>query len=565
MLIFSVRLYVYAWCGFLSFLSVLFLFIFTYHITSDSSFMVTFDLFDFSLFSFTFVILSDVYSSLFSFSVSLISLVVFLFSFYYFDALSKLSYFIWVTFFFVLSILLLINFSDLFFVILGWDGLGLVSFLLILFYQSPTSVFSSIFTLLMNRLGDCLLVLTIIFFSVSSCFLGFSFSFMPLSVVFFLVLAFITKSALFPFSPWLPAAMAAPTPISSLVHSSTLVTAGLYLMMRNFYYIRSTPEVLGFLQVVGLFTSFYAGCSSLVESDLKKIVALSTLSHLGFICFSLGLGWCHLAFFHLLSHAFFKSTLFMAVGIFIVNHLHYQDRRYHSSLVVRGVLPSSVILISEANLLGFPFLRGFYSKDYVLESFSYSFIGAFLVIVTYFNLIFTYSYSLRILSSLFSFNKLAVFSIARSEFFTFFVCLSFLSFFSVFFGWFFVSFFYLPPFFISSFLKFIPLSLLRLCFIFYLTFYNSTLILPSFFIYFFTGIAFLSPIWSNLSSRVYFIISSLFSRSVERGYLQYFLVGGLVSVFFEFSRFIMFLYTWSFRVSVLYLFIFRLLFFIWFV
>ena len=146
-----------------------------------------------------------------------------------------------------------------------------------------------------------------------------------------LLLTFFTKSAIFPFSPWLPAAIAAPTPISSLVHSSTLVTAGLYLIIRNYPLVSGSRFSLSALSLLGVFTSLYAGLSSTVEPDLKKVVALSTLSHLGFILLALGLGQLQLAFFHLLIHAFFKSRLFISLGAIIVSRSHYQDSRFFSS------------------------------------------------------------------------------------------------------------------------------------------------------------------------------------------------------------------------------------------
>lgn len=307
-----------------------------------------------------------------------------------------------------------------------------MSFFLILFYQNRASILSASFTLLINRLGDALLILTILILGFSQPFLGFVFT-LKLESVFLLtvfLLGLMTKRALFPFSPWLPAAMAAPTPISSLVHSSTLVTAGLYLMMRNFVLLSMVDSFLFLLVVVGLFTSLYAGLRSLVETDLKKVVALSTLRHLGFICYSLGLGWCSLAFLHLLAHAFFKSSLFIALGTFIASQFHYQESRYFSSFGVLYPVSSSVILVSEANLLGLPFLRGFYSKDLVLESMSYSFLGYFIVFVSYFNLFFTFIYSFRILISIFGVSRLSAYVLGVKDISLFTSLLTLLSLFS---------------------------------------------------------------------------------------------------------------------------------------
>jgi len=188
--------------------------------------------------------------------------------------------------------LILINFDDLLFVMLGWDGLGVVSFFLIIFYQSPVRLFSGVFTFFMNRVGDGLFIGRIILLGYSCSFLGYYGSPLSSGGSALLIAALMTKSALFPFSPWLPAAIAAPTPISSLVHSSTLVTAGLYLMLRHtqFMYAETWVSISAFLLLVGLFTSLYAGLRCLCEVDLKKVVALSTLSHLGFIAAAIGLG-----------------------------------------------------------------------------------------------------------------------------------------------------------------------------------------------------------------------------------------------------------------------------------
>lgn len=135
-----------------------------------------------------------------------------------------------------------------------------------------------------------------------------------ITVPLLLLLGLITKRAIFPFSPWLPVAIRAPTPISALVHSSTLVTAGLYLIIRFESFIFLNSPLITLFLILSLFTSLYAGICSVFESDLKKLVALSTLSHLGFIGIALGIGCTSLAFFHLLVHALFKSLLFIGVG-----------------------------------------------------------------------------------------------------------------------------------------------------------------------------------------------------------------------------------------------------------
>ena len=208
--------------------------------------------------------------------VLVISTIIIVYSFNYMSPYSKSSSFLWLTVLFVSSILLVITMPNLFFAMLGWDGLGLVSFFLIVYYQNQSSIVSGVFTLLINRLGDrfFLCSLMLIFYTLPD-FTYFSSTVASPFLVIFLVLTFMTKRAIYPFSPWLPIAIAAPTPISALVHSSTLVTAGLYFIMRYRYVLYSSPQVMKYLFIASLFTSFYAGINTMFEVDLKKLIALS--------------------------------------------------------------------------------------------------------------------------------------------------------------------------------------------------------------------------------------------------------------------------------------------------
>lgn len=176
-----------------------------------------------------------------------------------------------------------------------------------------------------------------------------------------------TKSAQIPFSAWLPAAIAAPTPVSSLVHSSTLVTAGVYLVVR-FSEVLRERRLLEPLLFIGLLTTTMAGISAMGELDIKKIVALSTLSQLGLIVSSVGFGLAPLAFFHLLTHAYFKALLFISVGSIIHLSSDYQDLR---KIRVRTESSSPTLaysLVANLSLCGLPFSSGFYSKDLILET-----------------------------------------------------------------------------------------------------------------------------------------------------------------------------------------------------
>lgn len=151
---------------------------------------------------------------------------------------------------------------------------------------------------------------------------------------------------------------------------------------------------------LGLYTSFYAGLSTLVESDLKKLVALSTLRHLGFITTALFSGSIYLAYLHLISHAIFKSLLFMCVGEFITLYQHIQDSRYISSASSTSLFSSSLIVYSLFGLIGLPFVRGYYSKDYVLEISNYSGFGSFIILLMYLNVFFTFYYTIIIYKSI---------------------------------------------------------------------------------------------------------------------------------------------------------------------
>jgi len=186
-----------------------------------------------------------------------------------------------------------------------------------------------------------------------------------MSLAFCVVIAAMTKRAQIPFSAWLPAAMAAPTPVSALVHSSTLVTAGVYLLIRFRRVL--TYEISLFLFYVSVLTIFISGLGANFEFDLKKIIALSTLSQLGLIMAILSLGFYKIAFFHLLTHAVFKALLFLCGGYIIHQYRNIQDIRILGSVGLVSPFVCSSINVANLALCGFPFIAGFYSKDLILE------------------------------------------------------------------------------------------------------------------------------------------------------------------------------------------------------
>jgi len=316
------------------------------------------------------IIIFDIISLYFLRLVRLISGSVIIFRTSYMIREKFFSRFIILVFFFVISIYLLIIRPNFIRLLLGWDGLGVTSYLLVIFYQRRKSYNAGIITAITNRLGDVGLLISISMF----IFLGswnfvyqnfYTYVFSNLLVSLIIVRA-CTKRAQIPFSAWLPAAIAAPTPVSALVHSSTLVTAGVYLLIRiNIIIIEINFSKYLFL--IGMLTIIMAGMTAMIEIDIKKIIALSTLRQLGVIIIILGLGNPILSFFHLISHAFFKAMLFICAGIIIHNIKDYQDIRKIGFRYFNLHFSISIIIIANISLCGLPFLRGFYSKDFIIE------------------------------------------------------------------------------------------------------------------------------------------------------------------------------------------------------
>nr|AGX31542.1 NADH dehydrogenase subunit 5 [Notochthamalus scabrosus]AGX31568.1 NADH dehydrogenase subunit 5 [Notochthamalus scabrosus]AGX31607.1 NADH dehydrogenase subunit 5 [Notochthamalus scabrosus] len=312
--------------------------------------------------------LFDWVSFMFLSFVLFISGSVFFYSGEYMEGELNMSRFIFLLAGFVGSMGLLIFSPNLISILLGWDGLGLVSYCLVIFYQNYKSLNAGTLTVLSNRVGDVLILLAIVWMMNFGdwsfvAWMGNSGSLILVSLL--IIMASLTKSAQIPFSAWLPAAMAAPTPVSSLVHSSTLVTAGIYLVIRlGWVYDFWLNE---FLMVLSVLTMFMAGLGACFEFDLKKIIALSTLSQLGLMMYSLSLGMVKVALFHLLMHALFKALLFMSAGCIIHGYKGWQDIRMMGNIMISLPFMSSCFVVSNLALSGMPFLAGFYSKDLILE------------------------------------------------------------------------------------------------------------------------------------------------------------------------------------------------------
>nr|UYI30619.1 NADH dehydrogenase subunit 5 [Aquatica sp. a XF-2022] len=345
-------------------------------------------------------ILFDWMSLLFMSFVLFISSMVIYYSEEYMLGDLNINRFIFLVFLFVMSMMFLIISPNLISILLGWDGLGLVSYCLVIYYQNNKSLNAGMLTALSNRIGDVGILMSVAWMmNYGSWNFIFYLDFMKEDfdmkiISYFIVLSALTKSAQIPFSSWLPAAMSAPTPVSSLVHSSTLVTAGVYLLIRfNFCFSSSLMFLMLFISMM---TMFMSGLGANFEYDLKKIIALSTLSQLGLMMSILFLGDYKLAFFHLLSHALFKALLFMCAGCMIHNLMNCQDIRYMGSLINFMPLTCMFFNISNFSLCGLPFLSGFYSKDLILEVFSMSYMNMYVYIVFYVSIGLTVSYSFRL-------------------------------------------------------------------------------------------------------------------------------------------------------------------------
>nr|YP_009162948.1 NADH dehydrogenase subunit 5 [Uroteuthis duvaucelii]AKT93698.1 NADH dehydrogenase subunit 5 [Uroteuthis duvaucelii] len=339
----------------------------------------------------------DWMSCSFSGLVCFISGCVMVFTMSYMSGDVNLHRFVLTVMLFVLSMNFLIFIPSLVSLLLGWDGLGLVSFCLVIYYQNSKSLAAGMLTVLMNRVGDCFILSAVSVMIVLGhwnvlCLWEFNgFFYMNL----FIMIAGMTKSAQIPFSSWLPAAMAAPTPVSALVHSSTLVTAGVFLFIRFFNYLNCYDWFNYFIIYISIMTTVMSGVCALYEYDMKKIIALSTLSQLGVMMMSLGLGMPMLALFHLYTHAMFKALLFMCGGNIIHCYSGKQDMRQISN--VSNLLPvtSTFLNISNMALCGMPFLAGFYSKDLIIESLIVGNMNMITFILGAFGVCLTVLYSMR--------------------------------------------------------------------------------------------------------------------------------------------------------------------------
>lgn len=496
-------------------------------------FLVDFYFFSFGPFDVSLAFVFDYLSFGFFGCVSFISGMVFYYVSFYMEGSLDMRRFVYTVFFFVVSMFFLVFSGNFFFTMIGWDGLGLVSFCLVVFYNNSSSLDSGLVTFFTNRLGDVFFLVSFFFFCVggSWSFDFFSYSF-PSVFLYFLFFGAITKRAQVPFSAWLPAAMAAPTPVSSLVHSSTLVTAGVYVLIRYHYLFFYCSW---FFKCFSLFTMFLAGFCACLEKDFKKVIAMSTLSQLGIMLFILSVGSWMLSFLHIVIHAFFKSTLFLRRGILISQSSGGQDSRFYGGFFINGG-SFSYFLVSCLSLSGFPFVIGFYSKDLIISRVMW-FNGGLLFGFFVFSCFLTVLYRIRLVSSGFVGFYKGSSHPSLCESFSFFFPVNFLFFVCCFsgslFSWFFLSSSFL---FYRGFDLFIGLIVISFCL--FVSFFS--LRVGVYFSYFFSNISFLRFISTGGFSRwfpwmTWHVGDSRWIESLGgRGfYSSLFLVGDSFSVFFK--------------------------------